>query len=750
MKNKYIYLLILFLAFYNTKVIAQISREKLEYFTETKGGFSLESSKSNCYCNTESNTEELPDISFGYDMQAALAAQALIQQARDRALNQWFDRQHTVLKNEIEKQLFKPFTNYNEARNTYFKHIEAEATRKYSRPISDKYQSRYLDKANGKSISINNLKLLQLRENELKVGNINNSSYANFTFNGTQISQIKSIAQLQTLWKNELTSFSNAYSGHHNDYYTYLKIREVSSDTDYNSSYILELLNKQLANYNQYDRWQQLNLMQSYLNKILPPLALPSGYINPKIYATPEFIENYAIKNRGGGVSIFDDAYIDIIFGNIINSGAANSFPGGPPQIYNYAKGQTENLRKEELNRLLNEVSEEDLILQQFNNSQAELETLYNDNKIRLKPNNGKINNRDDQKYTHYGTDGVYGYYKMEDGSTVISSPTELSLNSNGKLVAYFTSETSNDHYWYIKPEGNTLWSNYLIKTNYTNLAHELEITAKLSLLALGKAIGTYVLPIEDTKIIITGTDFDGEQVSRLQTAGFMIVGIVPGGKLLEPLSKGSGQVWKVVIKNGDNVFTRTVRELTEETIQHFDNYVEGATNLLQEALRKGDILDDEIIIELGQEIADLSNKKGRKLTWEEVKALFKRRQDFNKKASNIYEFNEVTLKNGKRLDSYIPGQEIISRKATTLTNIKPETFKSYLQELINKYPKGAEINAPKFGNEFLNKTLDGDYFLEIPSSNQSFFENSTIFQQVLNQFNVDNNVLIRIKYLAE
>jgi len=504
----------------------------------------------NC-CNTENNPENLPDISFGYNIQAALTAHALIQQARDRALNQWFDKQHTVLKNEIEKQLFKSFTSYNEARNTYFKHFEAEVTRKHSRPISDKYQSRYLDKANSKSISINNLKLLQLRENELKVGNINNSSYANFTFNGTPINQIKSITQLQTLWNNELTSFSNAYSGYHNDYYTYLKIRQVSSDTDYNNPYILELLNKQLANYNQYDRWQQLNLMQSYLNKIVPPLALPSGYINPKIFASPEYIENYALKNRDGGVSVFDDAYIDVIFGQIVNSGVANTLPGGLQQAHYIAKGRTENLRKEELNKLLGQVNEESLILQQFNNSQTQLETLYNDNKIRLKPNIGKINNRDDQKYTHFGTDGVYGVYIMEDGSRVMSSPTQLSLNATGQLVAQFTAEIGNSHYWYIKLEGSNEWANYLLKSS-TSLADELRTTALLSAQALGKAIGKYVLPVEDIKILLSGTDFEGQQVSRYQAGGFLLLTIVPGSKALKIVGNAADAV-KVVVKLGSN-----------------------------------------------------------------------------------------------------------------------------------------------------------------------------------------------------
>ncbi len=188
----------------------------------------------------------------------------------------------------------------------------------------------------------------------------------------------------------------------------------------------------------------------------------------------------------------------------------------------------------------------------------------------------------------------------------------------------------------------------------------------------LAKAIGTYVLPVEDVKILITDTDFDGEKVSRLQTAGFMIVGIVPGGKLLKPLSKGTGKLWKVVIKNGDKVFTRTVRELTEETIKHFDNYTEGARGLLQEALRKGEILDNEIIIEVGQEIADLSAKKGRKLTWPEVKALFKRGNDFNIKGRLKYGDDnvEIVLADGKRLDTYIDGERILSRKATDIDNI--------------------------------------------------------------------------------
>ena len=41
----------------------------------------------------------------------------------------------------------------------------------------------------------------------------------------------------------------------------------------------------------------------------------------------------------------------------------------------------------------------------------------------------------------------------------------------------------------------------------------------------------------------------------------------------------------------------------------------------------------------------DIAIKKGRKLSWEEVKALFKRGNDFNAKARFKYEFNEINCK---------------------------------------------------------------------------------------------------------
>lgn len=134
--------------------------------------------------------------------------------------------------------------------------------------------------------------------------------------------------------------------------------------------------------------------------------------------------------------------------------------------------------------------------------------------------------------------------------------------------------------------------------------------------------------------------------------------------------------------------------------------------------------------------LADAAEVVGKtKPTWPELMALFKRGNDFNEKARDLYEYNEIVLKNGKRLDSYIPGEAIISRKATTLSEIKLSTFEGYLKELTTKYKKGEELNSSKLPK---GETLDGAYKLEIPSSNKDFYESSAAMKELAEKYNVE------------
>ena len=74
-------------------------------------------------------------------------------------------------------------------------------------------------------------------------------------------------------------------------------------------------------------------------------------------------------------------------------------------------------------------------------------------------------------------------------------------------------------------------------------------------------------------------------------------------------------------------------------------------------------------------------------------------------------------LSNGKRLDSYIDGTDIVSRKATYLDNITEKTYRNYLSEFNEKYSVGTEIRSNKY-HELDGLKLQGQYILEIPAIN--------------------------------
>ena len=89
------------------------------------------------------------------------------------------------------------------------------------------------------------------------------------------------------------------------------------------------------------------------------------------------------------------------------------------------------------------------------------------------------------------------------------------------------------------------------------------------------------------------------------------------------------------------------------------------------------------------------------------------------------------------RLDGYNEGVEIVSRKATDFDNIKSSTFENYCKELINKYPVGTKITAPKYGTLLEGKTLQGKYKLEVPLSNQSSGKLQD-FKNIADKYNID------------
>jgi len=122
---------------------------------------------------------------------------------------------------------------------------------------------------------------------------------------------------------------------------------------------------------------------------------------------------------------------------------------------------------------------------------------------------------------------------------------------------------------------------------------------------------------------------------------------------------------------------------------------------------------------------------------------------DFNAERAEFYDYNEVYVQKPDgdgyyRLDSYSPGDEIVSRKHTQLSEVQERTAIGYINEINDKYPEGATIadvpsnidggNAGIFDS---GNTLRGEKILEIP------VQENPVPQAVIDAAN-DADVIIR------
>lgn len=106
---------------------------------------------------------------------------------------------------------------------------------------------------------------------------------------------------------------------------------------------------------------------------------------------------------------------------------------------------------------------------------------------------------------------------------------------------------------------------------------------------------------------------------------------------------------------------------------------------------------------------------------------------EFNRRREPYYEeqggANEVHVEprtdkgQYRRVDSYVPDSEIVSRKHTQLADVQESTGVGYLREFANHYKTGTIIadtptNRRDLGDEQIGKPLTGDMILEVPVQN--------------------------------
>ena len=216
------------------------------------------------------------------------------------------------------------------------------------------------------------------------------------------------------------------------------------------------------------------------------------------------------------------------------------------------------------------------------------------------------------------------------------------------------------------------------------------------------------------------------------------LVGIVP----VIGAVKYSDEVG-ALLKKAPNIYKNSVYKSVAEcftdgkALKSEDEIAETVTNNLKKTQKQieellddsGKFIDEEAESNY-QKYVLRKQKSGKfprdRIDWKEASDYWKnnspmaRGNQFNKIAEKIYPFSEVNLANGKRLDSYIPGEKIISRKATDLSDIEFNTFDKYLSEMIQKYAPGTVIRSNKY-DCIDGQKLSGQMCLEIPAVNKEF-----------------------------
>lgn len=629
--------LIIFLGLYTTVSTAQTERPERvlgDEFIRVDEGLDDIIAQNPCGGHPDCN-DNLSDISFGYDLSAALTAHNLIKRAYERRLNAWFSRQHNVLKEEIEEQLNNSnpnsnsnFPNYETAKKAYYINLENKNIRSKYRAVAHTHASKMRLSEGKKKASVRNLKMLNLRKREIENGRINNSALGNLKINNTPIRNIRTISRINDLYQQERNIFDpNAFQAHVSKY-IYLKTIECAQiNTEANREIINLALNKQLNHYNSFNRWEQLDLMQGYLNNVraLPPLMYTP--ISPIDVSDYGFIDRYVKSNRDGGISPFNPEYFRIIAHQIASNGST-------PLHVAYSIGQQAQLDAQEqyINGLLNDLNLSDLRTQNLiqelglenhsleanwlydnsslneriedflddydrsedvksflkesikeikNRNAASLSEIislysfrkqleYRENNASWTPNEGTYMNRTALKYTHshrYPNGDMQ--YLLESGGQLFVSQTRRPLNYKNYSIIANTED--NGPYHYISFPGSNGWNEVSLFSFDANcLSCELHNLSERILVGGLRLTGRYIVPVEDIIILIEGKDFDGNASSQVR-AGVLILVDLGGGKFFKAFKALPAGIdaWRIAYKTASGGTTKLIFETINGIIQY-------------------------------------------------------------------------------------------------------------------------------------------------------------------------------------
>ncbi|MEE9377503.1 MAG: hypothetical protein V3V33_05660 [Candidatus Lokiarchaeia archaeon] len=385
MKNLYSILLVIVFSFLNIAVHAQITERELGEFTTKESylnDFEIFRRAPKC-CGERT----VPNLTFYYTSSSAISNHDRVQQAREDGLNAWFYKQYQNFEKEIEKQLKKSYPNFEQARNDFLKRLEKNNVLTSADGVRRKYNRKIRQREGIKDNSIRDLKLLELRENEIKLGNINTTSYGSFNFNGTPIGNIRSLSQLNALRNQEISTFGrNEWTLHDaRGVLKFLRWDIYGMDKgNYNYPILNVLLQLQISHIRSYDSWERLDVIQMYLNNVRFGTPLAIHPVEATDFGGLDFVENYANRHRRGNTSIFDPDYIDELVYRLASGMSWDEFEQEESYLIDEAERIVREKQEDYIDSLVGSINDVDFKIQSvietlgYANASDEADWLHN------------------------------------------------------------------------------------------------------------------------------------------------------------------------------------------------------------------------------------------------------------------------------------------------------------------------------------------------------------------------------------
>ncbi len=297
--------------------------------------------------------ENIPNIRFQFNndlFNSALQNEINIRRAAREGARRWYNEQTGIIERNLEAKFNRSFSSYNAAKDFLFTDSEIKNINRNLPTIKNKY-ARLRDNSNRSGINnLKILKVLKIRETEIKAGNIIFSAYPEFKIGNTPL---RSIRDINTINREYNKAFSQFNADIVQEFDNKLMLKILANPAGLEN----EVLRNKNSYYNRFNEWDRLDMMQFLIHFEEFKRLTSTPYLNPQVQkifdkyyksidrATPTFIEDFAKRNKGNEVSLFHPGYWIIIWKRDYRSGFLK---------VNAAKAKHEALKKAELARLLN------------------------------------------------------------------------------------------------------------------------------------------------------------------------------------------------------------------------------------------------------------------------------------------------------------------------------------------------------------------------------------------------------------